>query len=594
MNLGTHWDLVSNFYSGRVILFVPIQFLTDVLFSLLHLYYTDHTFENEAFKPRVDTCGLAECPKQLPLANSASIMSYCDFCDGGLSNVALSMGGVWTGEHPRLDIKNWEASKEFAELTVSKNPERVSHQIWKTLYSKGHCVIAKPTSSPVTNRPTKAPATTPPTLNPTSLSPTSLSPTSSRPTLRPSTGRPTTLRPTAEPSSSPSVNYGPFYLSPLQTCEDNCYLSRGIMFDVGLDSNAGKDILIESIIFEHSEPMSTDVSIDLYRTYVGSYEDKVKYSAQWYKLDSMIVNATDGQASDLSGYSVSEFRLNTPMVVSADDVFGFYVRASSSILRVGTGSNANTDINGAYLGSGSTVMGGLFGIGIEGYLFSVNIKYSIFKPTKNPTVSPTMRPTKLSLAATSPSERPSAVSQSGSSLFAISTAENISTSTSNATRLYWLSPSNICTSNCLASSGFMFDVKLALGATSKILIKSIEFEHLRGSVNSVVDIYTTYYGSFVGKEEQQNQWRKVSTVTLPNTNSNTTAIIDPPVYLWSGTTQGFYLAAKEGILLVGLGSFDSSDSSGVSIEGGNLVFGAFGNAYSGYHLNARLGYSIKK
>lgn len=51
---------------------------------LLHL---DHTFE-EAFKPRVDTCGLDRCPKALPQANSASIMSYCDFCSGGLSNVS--------------------------------------------------------------------------------------------------------------------------------------------------------------------------------------------------------------------------------------------------------------------------------------------------------------------------------------------------------------------------------------------------------------------------------------------------------------------------------------------------------------------------
>ena len=527
-------------------------------------------------------------------------MSYCDFCDGGLSNVALSMGGVWTGEHPRLDVKNWEASKEFSALTVSKNPERVSHQIWKTLYSKGQCVIkttSTPTSSPVTDRPTTAPTTTHPTLNPTSLSPTSLSPTSSRPTLRPSTDRPTTSRPTAEPSSSPSVNYGPFYLSPRQTCEDNCYLSRGIMFNVGLESEAGKDILIESIVFEHSEPKSTGVSIDLYRTYVGGYEDKTKFSAQWHKLDSMTVNATSDQTADPDRYSVSEFKLNPPMHISANDVNGFYVRASASILRVGTGSNANTDVNGAYLSSGSTVMGGVFGIAIEGYLFSVNIKYSFFKPTEDSTVSPTMRPTLTGLATPGPSERPSIALQSGSSSFASSTASivtSVSAETSDTTSLHWLNPSNICTSNCLASSGFMFDVNLAIGATSKILIKSIEFEHLRGSDNSSVDIYTTYYGSHVGKEQQPNQWRKVANVALPNTNANTTAIFDPPVYLWSGTTQGFYFATKEGILLVGLGSFDISDSNGVSIEGGSLVFGAFGNAYSGYHLNARLGYDIKK
>ena len=58
-----------------------------LVFNACYALHLDHTFE-EAFKPRVDTCGLDQCPKALPQANSASIMSYCDFCSGGLSNVS--------------------------------------------------------------------------------------------------------------------------------------------------------------------------------------------------------------------------------------------------------------------------------------------------------------------------------------------------------------------------------------------------------------------------------------------------------------------------------------------------------------------------
>ena len=87
------------------------------------------------------------------------------------------MGGLWTGEHPRLAVRNWVPSKEIESSSVSTKPERVSHQIWKTLYSKGQCVVrqtAVPTKSPSFN-PTRSP-TYNPTKHPTTLSP-SQSPT---------------------------------------------------------------------------------------------------------------------------------------------------------------------------------------------------------------------------------------------------------------------------------------------------------------------------------------------------------------------------------------------------------------------------------
>ena len=128
----------------------------------------------------------------------------------------------------------------------------------------------------------------------------------------------------------------------------------------------------------------------------------------------------------------------------------------------------------------------------------------------------------------------------------------------------------------------MFVVEVDVGP-SKILIKSIEFEHLRGSANalSTVDVYTTYHGSLAGKENQSSQRKKYSTVSFPNSTSITTVTFDPPISMWIGMAQGLYLVAKESILLVGLGPLDKADAHGVSIENGNRVFGGqFGKAYS--------------
>lgn len=402
------------------------------------------------------------------------------------------------------------------------------------------------------------------------------------------------------------------------------------MFDVGL-VNSTRDILIESISFEYSEPRATDATVDLYRTFVGSYEGKVGFSSQWSQLESVQIKATPG-ANVVVANKVMDFILDPPISISPNDTLGFYLASSGSILRVGTGSNANFDSNGAFIGPGSTVMNGYFGIGIEGYLFNVNVKYSFMRPTQSPTEAPskqpitfaptvkqTASPTKASIITSKPTtKRPTYRNPSsgpitkrpsdrdpGDSLFASPTVwtSTIVTPTSKpilGTQIetlarsepsYWILPTNSCESNCLASSGFMFNVKLDDGPSS-ILINSIKFDHLRGRSSFVVDVYTTLDGTLVGKQGLPNQWTKVATVTLPHEASATTATIEPPISLLSGATRGFYLVAKEGILLVGFGSFNASDANGASIEDGNVVFGQFGKSYSGYHLNASVGYEV--
>ena len=137
----------------------------------------------------------------------------------------------------------------------------------------------------------------------------------------------------------------------------------------------------------------------------------------------------------------------------------------------------------------------------------------------------------------------------------------------------------------------MFNVKLTQGS-GNILINSIEFDHLRGSGNSYLDVYTTNSGTLLGKEDLPTSWTKVATVILPKDPDATMLTIEPPIPLLSGTARGFYLSAKEGVLIVGFGSLSNHDANGAAITDGTVVFGHFGNSYPGYHLNAKVGYAI--
>ena len=86
---------------------------------------------------KVDNCGI-KCPSELPRENAATIMSYCNFCAGGLSNVALTLGGIWNGIGDKSDIANWSPNPNLSLSSVT--PERVSHHVWNILAKKGEVI----------------------------------------------------------------------------------------------------------------------------------------------------------------------------------------------------------------------------------------------------------------------------------------------------------------------------------------------------------------------------------------------------------------------------------------------------------------------
>lgn len=131
--------------------------------ELGHSLGSGHTFDG--YEPPVDGCGACTVKPQsegngggnpenrdsvtgLPRENSATIMSYCNFCDGGLDNIAITFGGVWNGKGSRGDIEQWINHPDIVG-DVSKDPRRVSHNIWSKLDSK-ECT--SPPSKPITSQ----------------------------------------------------------------------------------------------------------------------------------------------------------------------------------------------------------------------------------------------------------------------------------------------------------------------------------------------------------------------------------------------------------------------------------------------------------
>ena len=73
--------------------------------ELGHNFGSGHTHDG-GYSPVVDTCGTS-CPAQLPLAKSATIMSYCHQCSGSFSNIAYTFGGLYSGNGIRDDMNSY-------------------------------------------------------------------------------------------------------------------------------------------------------------------------------------------------------------------------------------------------------------------------------------------------------------------------------------------------------------------------------------------------------------------------------------------------------------------------------------------------------
>ena len=132
-----------------------------------HNFGSGHTHDDKSYSPVIDSCGnicTAGLPLAgLPLANSATIMSYCHICAGGDSNNAYTFGGKYKGTGSRGDINSYDNSPLEGLGFISTEPRRVNVKMWQHV-SSGTCTNVPPIG--VTNPPVVLP-TNPPVASPT-------------------------------------------------------------------------------------------------------------------------------------------------------------------------------------------------------------------------------------------------------------------------------------------------------------------------------------------------------------------------------------------------------------------------------------------
>ncbi|KAL7499778.1 hypothetical protein ACHAWT_007892, partial [Skeletonema menzelii] len=395
--------------------------------ELGHNLGSGHPFDAE-YAPPVDTCQQNSCPKGLPLKDSSTLMSYCGHFCGGMSNTAFTYGGVWDRVSPRENVTSWLQNPALIESPISKDAQRISHNIWMKLSEKEDCIRKRDplsvaplstifmvdkddnetsaAASPASNvtsvlEETRSPS---PSLSPipsqtpsVSVSPTvssapssapsaSLSPTftvtsvpssaptlTSKPTLSPSSSP--SSSPSARPSSSPTANpsntpsfrptKGAHSISPLKHCDSRCKRTNGYMFNVKLEANASYDIEINSINFRHKAPLVHRV-IWVYMIKEG-YQGKEELTEEWTQIGT-------GRAPKRNNI-VSTVYLDQPLRIKAGETIGFYLRTEESIMLVGKfAKTATIDVNDVKLQYGLALMNSNFA---ENFSWSGSVEYQI-------------------------------------------------------------------------------------------------------------------------------------------------------------------------------------------------------------------------
>ena len=572
-----------------------------------HSLGSGHTYD--AYTPPVDTCGTSVCPNALPQDDAATIMSYCNFCSGGLNNVAMTFGGVWDGMGDQSDVSNWVRSPQLAvpgfpygSTTVSKDPQRVSHLIWTTLESKGVCIQPRlstelgstlaPTRSPVTSVPSRFP-TAPPTTSVPSSSPT-----------------------TKAPSYFPETpnNDGLIWVQPDEHCIQEvdtttegggsatikCATAPGYMFDIKtsdeLDDSYG--IHIQSLQFEH---MSQNATVELYTTTSGSYYGRkgqnatsdVSYrpSDQWIQVATISVNENESTSrttsSELITSSYTSIVLNTPITIPPGSRQGFYLVApnAANFFVVGKGSiTSSPDANGVSFGHDAAIIFDTFGGEVTGFSPTAQAGYvTADPPTSSPTTEvPTRLPT-LSPTTSAPTRSP--------------TLRPTTSSPTPLDRGPFTIEADDCTEDCSAVTGYMFTMTNENTAGKQIKIKSVTARHKKPKNSRTVELYCAD-GSHEGIETDPTKWTKCGNTKLARRQDWHTSIeLDSAIRVNHGESIAIHVKTEEKVLIVKKNKrqkHETHDGKVGLFMGTSFVNEVMGTLEEGVQGNVQVQYEITK
>ena len=344
-----------------------------------HSLGSGHTFD--AYDPPVDVCGVCTVKEQggdtttrntapvegLPQVNAATIMSYCNFCEGGLENIAITLGGVWDGEEPRTEIGHWENHPDIVG-DVSFDPRRVSHNIWQRLSSKGECARPPAETSLVQicnddldcndhNMCTIKVCDETKFCAVTEI-------------LDNCCGN---LK--CEPGEGSNCSdCGPFTVKSANeySCKekDDCHSLDGFMIDIGLSSDAERRVHVSSITLAYSSPKTNSgATIDVYVTNEGSFDGKEKSSDNWDKLATVNLERYNKKRG-IQDIEIALYH-TIPLGIGRR---GFYFAASEDILLFREGVYTARSEHQVEIHS-SRAVSGLFGFGIDGFGLDCEVSY---------------------------------------------------------------------------------------------------------------------------------------------------------------------------------------------------------------------------
>jgi hypothetical protein len=108
-----------------------------------HSFSSGHTHDTNYYEPAIDTCGTT-CPSTAG-EKWATLMSYCDGCEGNYGNIMYTFGGVYNGPGSKSDLTNWMNKPELMANQDSDHqnvdPKRVAHTMYSHVSSRGSCLL---------------------------------------------------------------------------------------------------------------------------------------------------------------------------------------------------------------------------------------------------------------------------------------------------------------------------------------------------------------------------------------------------------------------------------------------------------------------
>ncbi|KAL7532867.1 hypothetical protein ACHAXR_004898, partial [Thalassiosira sp. AJA248-18] len=102
-----------------------------------HNFGAIHT---HAMEPKVETCGIGNCPTGSDGVGTGTLMSYCSNC-GGILAMGFTFGGSWQ-EGDRFNIDSWRRDPTIGSFNV--DPERVPKGMWEFVRSQTCTATNKP------------------------------------------------------------------------------------------------------------------------------------------------------------------------------------------------------------------------------------------------------------------------------------------------------------------------------------------------------------------------------------------------------------------------------------------------------------------